>query len=147
MYMKDFKENRTANELRLQRDADLRRAYFETVRGLGLRSTLLTRTEVVRLTLRKSAPRTYINPEQAEKIWYSHKSDKSFARKHQAAQRLANHIVRLMESLITNERLTVKEASFRAVYAPAPSFFISEKSVIKYLLSGAYDTRRIAKQE
>lgn len=147
MCMKDFRENRTANELRLQRDAELRRAYFETVESLGERSKLLTRTEVIRLTLRRGAPRTYINPEQAEKIWYTHKREKPLTRKSPIAQRLANHVIRLMEPLITEQHLTVKEASFQAVYAPAPSFFVSVDSAIKNILSGAYDTRRIALQE
>ena len=145
--MKDFKANRTANELRLERDAELRRAYFETVESLGERSKLLTRTEVIRLTLRRGAPRTYINPEQAEKIWYTHKREKPLTRKSPIAQRLANHVIRLMEPLITEQHLTVKEASFQAVYAPAPSFFVSVDSAIKNILSGAYDARRIALQE
>lgn len=147
MCMKDFRANRTANELRLERDAELRRAYFETVESLGERSKLLTRTEVIRLTLRRGAPRTYINPEQAEKIWYTHKREKPLTRKSPIAQRRANHVIRLMEPLIIEQHLTVKEASFQAVYAPAPSFFVSVDSVIKNILSGAYDARRIALQE
>lgn len=147
MCMKDFRENKTANELRLQRDADLRRVYFKTVESLGERSKLLTRTEVIRLTLRNGAPRTYINPEQAEKIWYTHKRKKPFTRKSPIAQRRANHIIRLMKPLITEQHLTVKEASFQAVYAPAPSFFVSVDSAIKNILTGAYDARRIALQE
>lgn len=129
---------------RLKRNLEFKETFQKVVRDLGVVASWIQRKDLIELTIKQKASRTFISEEQAERFLISYlKNPNNYFDniKNPNKREMQRHLIPIMVNFIKNGYGTYESASL-AVHQEAPSFFISYRTARDHVLGDYYDRER-----